>query len=59
MTNEQRRRIVAEEIWLRYFNDTLLQKGLITKQQHLRMILKIQEETERKKKRSTVKQSSA
>jgi len=59
MTNEQRRRIVAEEIWLRYFNDTLLQKGLITKQQHLRMILKMQEETERKKKRSTVKQSSA
>jgi len=59
MTNEQRRRIVAEEIWLRYFNDTLLQKGLITKQQHLKMILQIQEETERKKKRSTVKQSSA
>lgn len=59
MTNEQQRRIVVEEIWLRYFNDTLLQKGLITQQEHQKMILKIQEETERKKKRATGKTSCA
>lgn len=59
MTNEQHRQIIAEELWLRYFNDVLFQEGLINKEEYLRMIRRIQEETERKKTRTTRKPSSA
>lgn len=59
MTKEQHRRIIAEELWLRYFNDVLFDKGLISKDEYLRMIRRIQEETEHKKKRATVVQSGA
>ena len=59
MTNEQHRQIIAEELWLRYFNDVLFQEGLFNKEEYLRMIRRIQEETERKKTRTTRKPSSA
>lgn len=34
---EQRRKDMAEELWLLYFNRTLLAAGLITERQHNRM----------------------
>ena len=47
LSNEQRRKIVAEELWLHYFNDTLLAKGVITEKEHLKMSLEINLRTQR------------
>ena len=33
---------VSRQIWLLYFNKTLLEKGIITEKEHNRMKLKIQ-----------------
>jgi len=37
LTNEQQRRNVVEKMWLNYFNNGLLEKGMITPDQHRRM----------------------
>lgn len=47
LSNKQRRKITGEEIWLHYLNDTLLSKGIITKQMHLKMKLEINLRTQR------------
>lgn len=47
LSNGQTRRIVGEEIWLHYLNDTLLSKGIITKQIHHKMKLEIVLRTQR------------
>lgn len=47
LSNKQRMKIVAEEIWLHFVNDTLLARGLITKQVHLKMRLEINLRTQR------------
>jgi len=39
--NERKRRCVVEKMWLNYFNDSLLEKGLITQTQHRKMKLQI------------------
>ena len=47
LSNEQRRKNVAEELWLHYFNDSLLTKGVITEKEHLKMNLEINLRTQR------------
>ena len=37
LTNEQQRQVVVERMWLHYYNNTLLDKGIITETQHRRM----------------------
>ena len=39
--NEVRRRAVVEKMWLNYFNNGLLEQGLITPAQHQKMELQI------------------
>lgn len=39
--NEARRRAVVEKMWLNYFNNGLLEKGLITPDQHQKMEMQI------------------
>lgn len=34
VSNEVQKQAVWEELWLNYYNDTLLKKGLITEQEH-------------------------
>ena len=41
LTNEQQRRNVVEKMWLNYFNNGLLEKGMITPAQHRKMTLHI------------------
>ena len=35
--NEAKRRAVVEKLWLNHYNNTLLEKGLITQEQHHKM----------------------
>lgn len=42
--------IVCEELWLRYFNSTAFDAGLITEDEHRKMLVKIIERTGQKKK---------
>jgi len=35
--NEVKKRCVVEKMWLHYFNNSLLEKGLITEAQHRKM----------------------
>lgn len=35
--NEAKRRCVVEKMWLNYFNNSLLERGLITETQHRKM----------------------
>lgn len=37
----QQKQVAVERMWLRYYNDTLLSKGLITETQHRKMAAKI------------------
>ena len=39
--NEARRRAMVEKMWLKYFNNSLLERGLITLAQHQKMELHI------------------
>lgn len=48
VSNEVQKQAVWEELWLNYYNDTLLKKGLITEQEHRMMKLKINAKTEAK-----------
>ena len=41
ITNEQARRNVVEQMWLNYFNNTLLEQGIITAEQHRKMCVRI------------------
>ena len=41
LTDEQKRRNVVEKMWLNYFNNGLLEKGMITPEQHRKMKLYI------------------
>lgn len=41
LSNEQKRTVLAEKLWLRYFNCYLYENNLITETQRNRMILKI------------------
>ena len=47
LSNEQKRKIVVEDIWLHYVNDTLHDKGLISKQEYIKMKLGINLRTQR------------
>ena len=38
---QQSKQLVIEKAWLHYYNDTLLQQGLITEVQHRKMKTKI------------------
>ena len=38
LTNEQRRKVLAEELWLSYFNRFLFEKRLITESERNRMM---------------------
>ena len=42
---ERYKKIVCEELWLRYFNDTLRKQRIITEHEHQMMFLKIIERT--------------
>lgn len=48
VSKEVQKQAVWEELWLNYYNDTLLKKGLITEQEHRMMKLKINSRTEAK-----------
>ena len=39
--NEAKKRCIVEKMWLNYFNNTLLEKGLITESQHRKMKIQI------------------
>lgn len=39
--NEAKKRCVVEKMWLNYFNNSLLEKGLITEAQHRKMKIQI------------------
>ena len=41
LSNEQRRKSVVEKMWLNYYNNSLLEKGMITQDQHRRMQVQI------------------
>ena len=41
LTNEQKKRYTVEKMWLNFYNDSLLAKGMITEDQHRRMHVKI------------------
>ena len=41
MTNEQKHKSVVEKMWLNYFNNQLLEKGMITETQHRKMKVSI------------------
>ena len=44
---ERRRKIVAEEMWLKYFNQALFEQGKITERERNQMINKINARTSR------------
>jgi len=50
MTEEKQRILKAEEIWLNYFNDYLFSHQVISRKEYLRMIAKIAEYCERKRR---------
>ena len=35
--SEKKKNLVMEQLWLTYFNDSLLKNGVITKEEHERM----------------------
>ena len=43
--NEQKKKAIMEQLWLTYFNDTLLEKGVITEEQHNKMRVMVQNRT--------------
>ena len=43
MTIAEEKKLIGEELWLRYYNRVLFEKGLITEQERNRMITKINE----------------
>ena len=47
---EQKNRIIIEQLWLNYYNDTLFAKGLITEDQRNRIRLLIRNRTVKQKR---------
>lgn len=43
--DKRQHQAIAQELWLIYFNDTLLQKGVISQCDHDKMRIKINERT--------------
>ena len=43
--DEQKKKAIMEQLWLTYFNDTLLEKGVITEEQHNKMRVMVQNRT--------------
>lgn len=41
LTNEEKRRRVAKQIWLQYYNEHLFQQGIITEEARNHMKIKI------------------
>lgn len=41
LSNEQQKKVLAEQLWLAYFNSYLYENGIITESQRNRMIAKI------------------
>ena len=59
LTNEKSRKVLAEELWLSYFNRFLFEKGLITESERNRMVHLIANRSsgvEKQKYRTKVKQ---
>ncbi len=50
MTEEQKRKLVAEKIWLDYFNRYLYEHKTISHKEYLRMNEKIAERTNKKRR---------
>ena len=46
---EQRRKKMAEELWLNYFNRTLLERGVISQAEHNRMVALIANRSSQRK----------
>lgn len=44
---ERRRKVIAEEMWLKYFNQALFEQGEITERERNQMINKINARTSR------------
>lgn len=40
-SDDQRKKALAESIWLHYFNETLFERGLITESERNRMTIQI------------------
>lgn len=49
MSNEERKRKAAEQMWLRYFNDCLFRQGAITEKERNQMILLLDGEARRER----------
>lgn len=41
LTNEQKRQSIVEKMWLHYFNNQLLEKGMISEDMYRKMKIKI------------------
>ena len=44
---EQQKKVIAEEIWLKYYNTVLFEKGIITERERNLMIHKIDARTKK------------
>ena len=47
MSNEERKKEAAAQMWLRYFNDHLFRQGVITEKERNQMILLLDREARR------------
>lgn len=52
MTDQQKRSIMAEEIWLNYYNNYLYEHKVITEKEHTKMCNEIAIHCDRKRKRA-------
>ena len=52
MNNSQKRIAMAEEIWLNYFNNYLFDKKIFTEDERNKMILRIHNHCDNKRKKS-------
>lgn len=43
--NDQKKKAIIEHLWLTYYNDTLLAKGVITEAQHNKMRVMVNRRT--------------
>lgn len=53
MSERDLKKQAARQIWLLYFNKTLLERGVITEREHNQMKVKIQSQTAERKKNQT------
>ena len=56
MTDQQKRSIMAEEIWLNYYNDYLYEHKVITEKEHIKMCNEIATHCDRKRKQANKSQ---